>query len=426
MAAGKTLQIKRGTAANLGAVLLAAGELGLVTDDGRLMSSLAGAANVVVGGTGVIRDTAAGATFTLGDLTLKAAPTTDLMAANKKYVDDKVVASQAGLDFKQSVRAATVVTGTLATAFANGQVIDTVTLATGDRILIKNQGTPSENGIYVVAASGAPTRATDMPAGAGFSPGAFMFVEEGSQADTQWVMTNDGAINIGVTSLVFAQFGSGAAYTASLGVQKVGNDFRADILANSGIALTSNSFGIKVDATAASLEVDTNGLRIKRPTAQYKFMMSGATPFDPAWTDVSTLAGAGLTAATGVLAVGAGTLVTVAADTVGLSPAAADYSFIKATTTPWTPAWATIDSLAGAGLVSATGVLAVGAGTLITVAADTVGHAAGASDYQYVGTTTTPWTASYISLSNMAGAGLVHSAGVFHTVANDADYGAFA
>lgn len=426
MAAGKILQIKRGTAANLGAVLLAAGELGLITDDGRLMSSLAGAANVVVGGTGVLRDTAAGITLSLGDLTLKGAPTTDAMAATKLYVDNKAVASASGLDVKTSVRAATVTAGTLATSFANSQVIDTVTLATGNRILIKNQASGSENGIYIVAASGAPARAADMAAGAGYPNNAFVFVQEGSQADTAWVMTNDGAITIGSTALVFTQYSGGGVYTASLGVEKVGSDMRLDLLANAGLALTGNEIGIYIDATAADLELSSAGIRIKRATAQYKFLQSGATPFDAAWVDVSTLAGAGLTAATGILAVGAGSLVSVAADTVGITPAAADYSFIKAVTTPWTPVWGLLSDLAGAGLTHSAGVLAVGAGNLITVAADAVGHAAGASDYQYVGTATTPWTASYISLSNLAGAGLVHSAGVFHTVANDADFGAFA
>jgi len=354
MGAGKVLQIKRGTAANLAAVLLAAGELGLVTDDGRLITSLAGAANVVVGGIGVMRDTAAGVAMTLGDLILKGAPTTDLMASTKKYVDDKVVASAAGLDFKDSVRAATAVTGALATAFANGSVIDAVTLVTGDRILLKNQGTPAENGIYIVAASGAPTRATDMPAGAGFTPGAFMFVQEGSQADTQWVMTNDGAINIDVTALTFTQFGGGAAFTASLGVQKVGNDFRADILANAGIALTANSFGIKLDGT--TLAMGASGLKLKAATAQYKFLMSGGTPFDYAETAVSALAGAGLGCTNGVLAIGEGTLIDVQADTVGIHPASVDYSFIKAVTTPWAPVWATLASLAGAGLAHVAGV----------------------------------------------------------------------
>src|SRR5689334_20216224 len=80
---------------------------------------------------------------------------TDLVT--KQQLDNAV----AGLSWKQPVRVATTTNGTLATAYANGQTIDGVTLTTGDRILIKDQSTASENGIYVVAATGAPARATD-------------------------------------------------------------------------------------------------------------------------------------------------------------------------------------------------------------------------------------------------------------------------
>lgn len=58
----------------------------------------------------------------------------------------------------QTVRLATTANGTLATAFANGQSIDSVTLATNDIILLKNQTTQTENGVYTVQASGAPVR----------------------------------------------------------------------------------------------------------------------------------------------------------------------------------------------------------------------------------------------------------------------------
>jgi hypothetical protein len=58
------------------------------------------------------------------------------------------------------VRVATTVTGTLATAYENGDTVDGVVLATGDLILLKNQTTASENGVYKVAASGAPVRIT--------------------------------------------------------------------------------------------------------------------------------------------------------------------------------------------------------------------------------------------------------------------------
>jgi hypothetical protein len=126
-------------------------------------------------------------------------------AAVKSYIDGKV----AGLSWKQAVRAATTANGTLATAYANGQAIDGVTLATGDRILIKNQTTASENGIYIVAASGAPTRATDADSGAELV-NASCYISEGSTlADTQWTCSTNAPITPGSTSLAFAQLASG-------------------------------------------------------------------------------------------------------------------------------------------------------------------------------------------------------------------------
>lgn len=125
--------------------------------------------------------------------------------ATKTYVDAKV----AGLSWKQAVRAATTANGTLATAFENGDTVDGVVLATGDRILIKNQSSGAENGIYVVAASGAPARATDADSGAELV-NATVYVSEGTtNADTQWTCTTNATITPGSTSLSFAQLATG-------------------------------------------------------------------------------------------------------------------------------------------------------------------------------------------------------------------------
>lgn len=109
--------------------------------------------------------------------------------------------------WKEPVRVATTANGTLSTAFANGQVVDGVTLATGDRILIKNQSTATQNGIYVVAASGAPTRATDADTGAELL-GATVAVAEGTtNADTVWLCTANATITVGSTNLPWQQMG---------------------------------------------------------------------------------------------------------------------------------------------------------------------------------------------------------------------------
>jgi len=106
-------------------------------------------------------------------------------------------------DAKNSVRAATTTNGTLATAFENGDTIDGIVLATSDRILIKDQSAPAENGIYVVAASGAPTRSTDFDAWTEIV-GAFVSVEAGTvNAGTQWLCNVVAGGTLGTTAITF-------------------------------------------------------------------------------------------------------------------------------------------------------------------------------------------------------------------------------
>lgn len=178
-------------------------------------------------------------------------PTADTDAATKGYVD----AARSGLDVKQSVRAATTVAGTLASSFENGDVIDGVTLATGDRILIKNQSSGSENGIYVVAASGAPTRATDFDTSGEVTPGSFTFVEEGTaNADSGWVLTTDGAITLGTTALTFAQFSGAGQITAGDGLTKSANTL--NVVAGTGISVAADSVSIDTAVVARKYATD--------------------------------------------------------------------------------------------------------------------------------------------------------------------------
>jgi len=153
-----------------------------------------------------------------------ATPTDDGHAATKGYVD----AARSGLDVKQSVRAATTGAILLASGLENGDTIDGVVLATGDRILVKNQGTASENGIYVVQSSGAPVRATDFDGAGEVSGGAFTFVEEGiANADAGFVVTSNGAITVGTDAIVWAQFSGAGAFTAGDGLTKSGTTINA-------------------------------------------------------------------------------------------------------------------------------------------------------------------------------------------------------
>jgi hypothetical protein len=153
-----------------------------------------------------------------------ATPTEDAHAATKAYVD----AARSGLDVKQSVRAATTAAVLLASGLENGDAIDGVTLATGDRVLVKNQSTASENGIYVVQASGAAVRATDFDGTGEVSGGAFTFVEEGTvNADSGWVVTSNGAITVGTDAIAWVQFSGAGQITAGDGLTKTGNTINA-------------------------------------------------------------------------------------------------------------------------------------------------------------------------------------------------------
>ena len=194
-----------------------------VTNTG--VTALAGTANQITasGSTGSITLSLPSAVTFPGTVTLNADPSSELQAATKQYVDS--VAQ--GLDVKASVKVATTVTGTLATAFANGSVVDGITLVTGDRILIKNQSTGSQNGIYTVNATGAPTRASDMDVASDF-PSSFTFVEQGTlNADTGWVCTNN-LVVVGTTDIVFAQFSGAGTYTAGNGLSLSGGSFSID------------------------------------------------------------------------------------------------------------------------------------------------------------------------------------------------------
>ena len=173
-------------------------------------------------------------------------PSSDQDAATKAYVDS--VAS--GLDVKESVRAATTGNGTLASAFANGQTLDGVTLATGDRILLKNQSTASENGVYTVNASGAPTRATDYDTTAEVNTGAFSFVEEGTvNQSTGWTLTTTGTITLGSTSLAYTQFSGAGLITPGDGLDKSGNTLSVDLKSNGGIVIESTEMAIDLAAS---------------------------------------------------------------------------------------------------------------------------------------------------------------------------------
>jgi hypothetical protein len=178
-------------------------------------------------------------------ITNLATPTGDNDAATKAYVD----AARSGLDVKQSVRVATTANITLSGA----QTIDGVSAVAGDRVLVKNQSTASQNGIYVVAA-GSWSRATDADSDVKVTAGMFVFVTEGAtNADSGWVLTTNDTIALGTTGLAFAQFSGAGQITAGDGLTKSGNTI--NVVGTAG-RIVANVDSIDLDTVSRT---DTTG-----------------------------------------------------------------------------------------------------------------------------------------------------------------------
>lgn len=217
-------------------------------------------------------------------------------AATKFYVDSV----SAGLDPKASVRVATTVAGTLATSFENGDTIDGVTLATGNRILIKNQATASQNGIYTVNSSGAPTRATDFdgsPANE-VSGGAFTFVEQGTvNVGTGWVVVWDGNVVVGTDAINFTQFSDTGTvtYLAGAGLTQTGTTtVTFDVVAgDASILVNANSLQVQEDA-AGAITTSGSGIKVNLESSNPSLQISSnqlGVKFDPAGTITSGASG---------------------------------------------------------------------------------------------------------------------------------------
>ncbi|EIM14238.1 phage tail protein [Pseudomonas chlororaphis] len=140
-----------------------------------------------------------------GNITLKIDPA--VVLATREYVDQRILEELYKLDNKQSVRVAT----TANIALAGLQTIDGIALAAGDRILVKNQAVPKDNGLYV-AAVGAWARAADADTNAEVTSAMLVSVEQGATlADTRWQLVTDGAIVLGTTALTFQNVTQGFA-----------------------------------------------------------------------------------------------------------------------------------------------------------------------------------------------------------------------
>ena len=180
----------------------------------------------------------------------------DGSAATDAVTKQQLDAAVAGLSWKQPVRVATTANGTLASAFANGSSVDGVSLVTGDRILLKNQTTQTENGIYTVNASGAPTRATDNDSTAEMQSATVYVVAGTVNKDLAFTQTTDN-VTVGSSNVVWAQIGGSTTYTAGNGLTE-SPALTLNVGAGTGITVAADTVGIDPTYTGLAKRFSAN------------------------------------------------------------------------------------------------------------------------------------------------------------------------
>lgn len=180
---------------------------------------------------------------------------TDFTTFNNKASTVYVDSVAQGLDLKLSCRVATTANITL----SGTQTIDGVAVIAGDRVLVKDQSTGANNGIYVCAV-GAWARSTDADTSAEVTAGMFTFIEEGTaNADSGWVLTTNATITLGSTSLMFTQFSGAGQITAGSGLGKSGNTLSiASYPALNGSAITGLNGSNVASGTVAAARLPSS------------------------------------------------------------------------------------------------------------------------------------------------------------------------
>lgn len=169
-----------------------------------------------------------------------------------------------------AVRAATTAAGTLASDFENGDSIDGVTLATGDRILVKDQATGAENGIYVVEASGAPTRAADFDSSTEIVGAVVAVLDGTANGGSLWHNTNTGTITVDTTALTFERAATPSPLTTK-------GDLWGYDTADTRVPVGPDGYLLSADST------DAQGVAYISPdnVGHYEVLMDGSGTADP-------------------------------------------------------------------------------------------------------------------------------------------------
>jgi len=199
------------------------------------------------------------------------------VAATDAATVAQVDAARQGILVKDPVRVATTANITL----SGTQTIDGVALSATDRVLVKDQSTGADNGIYLVNAS-TWTRALDANISAEVKAGMMMWVNEGSvNGDKQFILTTNDPITLGTTALVFTLFAGGTSYVGGAGLTLTGatfdvvaGDTSLTVAADSVIVNPNTSGGLE---TSTGLRVKLNGTTLDRSSSGMKVADAGVT-----------------------------------------------------------------------------------------------------------------------------------------------------
>lgn len=217
--------------------------------------------------TGKIQDNAVNGDKVADNVALAGAPTTSTASsgdnstkiATTAFVVAKVASELEGLKPKQAARAATTANISLATGLENADVIDGVTLATGDRVLVKDQTDKSENGIYIVVASGAASRSTDFDS---LSPideinGAYVPVQEGTANAGQNFVQFGTVVTLETDDIEFTFFNGATALVGGDGIDITTGTISADLKTSGGLKIDTAEIAVEpADFAGTGLEDD--------------------------------------------------------------------------------------------------------------------------------------------------------------------------
>lgn len=224
--------------------------------------------------------------FSAANITVSQEPTLALGIASKSYVDSAI----AGLKFKKECRVAS--TGNIDVSLP-GTTMDSVTLSSGDRIFLKDQTAPKENGPWVFnGPASSLTRPTDGDTGAELVSATFPIAEGTVNADRWFTITNN-SITLGTTSIVVSQTAGTGTYTYGNYLKLTGNVFDIDFTTFSTSQITEGSNKYYTDARVrAAIAGTTNRIDYNSTTGVFdvgsNVIVSTGTYSNPSW--ISALA----------------------------------------------------------------------------------------------------------------------------------------